>query len=66
MEILLNGEPREVPAGTTVAGLLDLAGYGGRKVAVELNLEVVPRSRHADQVLAEGDRVEVIHAIGGG
>ncbi|HLS83318.1 MAG TPA: sulfur carrier protein ThiS [Arenimonas sp.] len=66
MEILLNGEARDVPAGTTVAQLLELAGYGDRKVAVELNLAVVPRSRHAGQALSEGDRVEVIHAIGGG
>ncbi|KAA2285282.1 sulfur carrier protein ThiS [Arenimonas fontis] len=66
MRVLLNGEARDVPAGTTVAGLLELAGYAGRKVAVELNLAVVPRSRHAEQVLSEGDRIEVIHAIGGG
>ena len=66
MQIQLNGQPREIEAGTTLAALLDAAGYAGRKVAVELNLEVVPRSRHGEQRLAAGDRVEIIHAIGGG
>ena len=66
MEIQLNGQPREIAAGTTLAALLDDAGYGGRKVAVEVNLSVVPRSQHGSQVLADGDRVEIIHAIGGG
>ena len=66
MEIQLNGQARAIAAGTTLAALLEAAGYAGRKVAVEVNLEVVPRSQHASHVLAEGDRVEIIHAIGGG
>jgi sulfur carrier protein len=66
MDITLNGEARQVQAGTTLEGLLALAGHAGRKVAVEVNLAVVPRSKHASHVLAEGDRVEIIHAIGGG
>ena len=66
MRIVLNGEPIELTAAPTVAGLLEQAGLADRKVAVELNQEVVPRSRHASQPLAEGDRVEIIHAIGGG
>ena len=66
MRIVLNGEPIELTAAPTVAGLLEQAGLAGRKVAVELNHEVVPRSRHQSQPLAEGDRVEIIHAIGGG
>ena len=66
MQIQLNGEARDVADGTTIAQLLEAAGYAGRKVAVELNLEVVPRSRHGEQRLAAGDRVEIIHAIGGG
>lgn len=66
MDILLNGEPRTIEAATTLAALLDAAGYGGRKVAVEVNLAVVPRSLHASHALAQGDRVEIIHAIGGG
>ena len=66
MRIVLNGEPIELTAAPTVAGLLEQAGLAGRKVAVELNHEVVPRSRHQRQPLAEADRVEIIHAIGGG
>ncbi len=66
MKILLNGENREVPHGATVAQMLDLLGYGERRVAVELNRAVVPKSRHDSQLLAEGDRIEIIQAIGGG
>ena len=66
MRIQLNGEPRELPDGETVAGLLALRELAGRRVAVELNLDIVPRSQHADTVLKEGDQVEVVHAIGGG
>ena len=66
MRILLNGEPIELTAAPTVAGLLEQVGLADRKVAVELNQEIRPRSRHTSQALAEGDRVEIIHAIGGG
>lgn len=66
MQITLNGEARHVDPGTTLEALLALAGHAGRKVAVEVNLAVVPRSLHAGHVLAEGDRVEIIQAIGGG
>lgn len=66
MQIVLNGEPREAPDGLTVAGLLELLEVRTRGVAVERNLEVVPRSRHASTALAEGDRVEVVTLVGGG
>jgi sulfur carrier protein len=66
MQIQLNGESREIPARTTLAELLDREGLGGRRVAVEINLEIVPRSQHAGRALSEGDRVEVVQAIGGG
>jgi sulfur carrier protein len=66
MQITLNGLARHIEPGTTLETLLAQAGHAGRKVAVEVNLEVVPRSRHASHVLAEGDRVEIIQAIGGG
>ena len=66
MQILLNGEAREFPAPQTVATLLLAAGYAERRVAVEVNLEIVFKSRHALHALAEGDRVEIIQAIGGG
>ena len=66
MKITLNGESRDLPEAATVTQMLDLLGYGERRVAVELNRAVVPKSRHATQVLAEGDRIEIIQAIGGG
>jgi len=66
MHIMLNGQSTQIAATATVASLLEHAGLAGRKVAVEVNQEVVPRSRHDTHPLAEGDRVEIIHAIGGG
>jgi sulfur carrier protein len=66
MQIILNGQSRDCAPATTVAQLLEQAGYAGRRVAVELNQEIVPRSRHASQSLADGDRLEIVHAIGGG
>lgn len=66
MHIQLNGEAFELPDGATVAGLIDRLDLAGRRVAVELNLDIVPRSQHATTALSEGDRVEVVHAIGGG
>ena len=66
MHIQLNGEAFELSDGTTVAGLIDRLDLTGRRVAVELNLDIVPRSQHATTALREGDQVEVVHAIGGG
>ncbi|MDR6233748.1 sulfur carrier protein ThiS [Pseudomonas psychrotolerans] len=66
MQILLNGESLELPDGTTVADLLVRLELTGRRVAVERNLDIVPRSQHATTALADGDRLEVVHAIGGG
>jgi sulfur carrier protein len=66
MRIVLNGQDRIVEGCPTVASLLRDAGYGERRVAVELNLEVVPRSQHETRTLADGDRIEIIQAIGGG
>ena len=64
--IVLNGSPRAVPAPCTVAALLREAGHGERRVAVEVNGEIVPRSAHDTRLLAEGDRVEIVQALGGG
>jgi sulfur carrier protein len=64
--IHMNGDAREVPAGTTVTQLLQIAGYGERRVAVERNGEIVPRSQHAGTLIESGDRLEIVHAIGGG
>ncbi|MFJ4143407.1 Sulfur carrier protein ThiS [Pseudomonas cichorii] len=66
MHIQLNGESFELPDGETVAALLARLDLAGRRVAVELNLDIVPRSQHVSTVLSEGDQVEVVHAIGGG
>ena len=66
MHIQLNGEPYELPAGASVAALLSRLELVGRRVAVELNLDIVPRSQHDTTLLNEGDQVEVVHAIGGG
>lgn len=66
MKIFLNGEPRDVTPGMTVAMLLESLELAGRRVAVEVNLEIVPRSTHAGHVLSEGDKVEIVNAIGGG
>ena len=64
--ILVNGSELRLPAPTTVADLIGRLGLAGRKLAVERNGEIVPRSLHADTSLAPGDRLEVVAAVGGG
>ncbi len=66
MNIIVNGEPHEVVDGLTVQQLLQDLQLLGKRVAVEINREIAPRSTLADHHLAEDDRVEVVHAIGGG
>jgi sulfur carrier protein len=66
MKIQLNGEQREFAERCTVLAMLQAAGFGDRRVAVEVNREIVPRSAHGARTLAEGDQVEIIQAIGGG
>jgi len=66
MHVQVNGESREVPDGTTVADLVADLASAGQRFAVEVNEELVPRSTHGDRLLADGDRIEVVHAIGGG
>ncbi len=66
IRLRVNGEARELPAGTTVSALLEGIGLAARKVAVERNEEIVPRTLYATTVLAEGDAVEIVHFIGGG
>ena len=66
MQIQLNGEPTQLPDACSIAQMLEHAGLAQRRVAVEVNREVVPRSRHEHHALADGDRVEVVHAHGGG
>jgi sulfur carrier protein len=67
MNVHVNGQAR--PLGEkphSVAALLDVLALAGRRVAVELNGEIVPRSRYADTPLADGDRLEIVGAVGGG
>ena len=64
--LTVNGAPRDVPAGTTVAGLLAELGVAPRGSAVERNRQLVPRRDHADTPLAAGDRVEIVTLVGGG
>ena len=66
MQISLNGKPREVERGDTVASLLEALGLDPRQVAVERNLELAPRTRHAATILTAGDRIEVVTLVGGG
>ena len=64
--LTLNGESREYAAPITVSALLAGLGLDTRKVAVERNLEIVPRSAYGRTRLADGDRIEIVHFIGGG
>ncbi len=66
MNITLNGEPRSLATPTTLTGLLLAEGLAERRVAIEVNGEIVPRSLHAERALADGDTVEIVHALGGG
>ena len=66
MQIEVNGERREVADGTTVSALLRELEVTQPHVAVEVNLEVVPRARHAATTLRDGDRLEVVTLVGGG
>jgi sulfur carrier protein len=66
VEISVNGKPRQVPPGTTVAGLIAELGLAGKPVAVEKNREIVPKARHATTTLAAGDRLELVTFVGGG
>ena len=66
MQIQLNGQIQSFDDVPTVAELLERNGFGGRRVAVEINEAIVPRSAHATHRLEEGDRIEVVTAFGGG
>lgn len=66
MQVVVNGEIRELDEAVTVAGLLELLAVRGRRIAVEINEEILPRSQHGKYRLRDGDRVEVVGAIGGG
>lgn len=66
IEVRVNGERRAMERGATVRTLIEELGFGQKRVAVEINLEVVPRSRHSEHLLADGDVIEIVSFVGGG
>jgi sulfur carrier protein len=66
MEIYVNGEPRQVNDSLHISELVDMLDLGSRRIAVEVNLEIVPRSSYTTYRLQAGDKIEIVHAIGGG
>jgi len=66
MKIIVNGEPLEVAEGLNAAELMDLLELSGKRLALEINQEIVPRSAFETHRLQAGDRIEIIQAIGGG
>jgi sulfur carrier protein len=66
IRVTANGRPLDLAAPATVSDLVAALALAGRRFALERNGEIVPRSRHADTALADGDRIEIVHAVGGG
>jgi sulfur carrier protein len=66
MQVTVNDEPRPLPVGATVSDLVAALGLGPRRIAVEVNREIVARATYADTVLHDGDAIEIIHFVGGG
>lgn len=66
MNVIVNGSPREVPDNLSAGDLIAALGLGNRRLALEVNAEIVPRSHLATHRLNPGDRVEIVQAIGGG
>lgn len=66
MQITVNGTPTEIPDDLSMHGLLERLDLVGKRLAVEVNAELVPRSRFESHRLAPADRVEIVHAVGGG
>lgn len=66
MKIFVNGEVKQVQDSCSVQDLLDEMNITGQRLAVEVNEEIVSKSRHGEYVFSDGDKVEIVHAIGGG
>lgn len=66
LELQINGVARQFPAPLTVAGLIEQLGYTGKRIAIERNGEIIPKSQHAATALADGDSLEIVVAVGGG
>ena len=66
MKVTINGETRELAAESTLLSLLESLDMTRGRVAVEINQEIIPRSQHSEHLLHDGDKIEIIHAVGGG
>jgi len=66
MTVIVNGESKDFPSGGSLAAFIEQLGLKGDRIAVELNREIAPRSRWTEIALAEGDRLEIVHFVGGG
>jgi sulfur carrier protein len=66
MKIELNGSALEIATDLTLKQLLELHGFHNQRIAVEVNLSIISKSQHQNHVLCEGDKIEVVHALGGG
>ena len=66
MEILVNGEPRQVVEGCTAEALVETMGLSGKRIAMEVNMEIVPRSTYHEFTFNPDDKIEIVHAVGGG
>lgn len=66
LEIKINGEPRQFATALSVTDLIDVLAYTGKRIAVERNGEIVPKSQHASTQLVSGDQLEIVVAVGGG
>ena len=66
IELKINGEIRQFYAPLTVAGLVGQLGYAGKRIAIERNGEIVPKSQHETTALVSGDQLEIVVAVGGG
>ncbi len=66
MNVILNGTPIEVPDDFTLSQLIEQQGMAGKRLAAEVNLEIIPRAQHSSCKLGNDDKIEIVHAIGGG
>jgi sulfur carrier protein len=66
IQLSINGQPRQFPPGANIGHLINELALAGKRIAVERNGEIVPRSRYAETLLADGDRLEIVVAVGGG
>jgi len=64
--VSINSEPRQLPQVISVAALIEVMGYGGKRIALERNGEIVPRSTFTTALLNDGDQLEIVVAVGGG